>query len=273
MSRRDELPGFGPARPRPRRAWMTGRMAFGLVLLALGLLWTFDNLDLVEAERITRWWPALLLAWGLSRILGLFGRPRLLSGLVWSAIGGWLLLRVTGVVDRDLLEFWPLALIVVGSVIVYRAVRGRSPAADEDDAPQLSAFACLGGLERKVISAGFRGGEVSAVMGGAVIDLRPSRLENGRAVIDVLALFGGIDLVVPEGWRIRSDVAAVLGGFDDKTLPPDVPQAPTLIVRGIVALGGIDVKHEADSDRARRRRAARLAPDRWHGDAAAERRE
>ena len=51
---------------------------------------------------------------------------------------------------------------------------------------------------------------------------------------------------VPDEGRDDSRLRAVLGGFQDSTPPPADPNAPTLVVRGWVLMGGIDVKNESD---------------------------
>jgi hypothetical protein len=251
-----------------RRSLLSGRLIVGLLFLVAGVLWTLDNLGLVESERITRWWPALLLAWGICRLTGTFGRRRPLSGAIWTFVGGWLLLRALNLVPIGLFDLWPVALILLGSTLVYRAWRGRAPAGmDTDDQPLLNAFALMGGVDRKVVTERFRGGEVSAVMGGVVIDLRSAKLAENRASIDVFAMWGGIDLVVAEGWRVVSEVTPIMGGFEDNTVPPAETNAPTLVVRGLAIMGGVEVKHTTDeggSDaraEARRRRRER----RMHG--------
>ena len=43
---------------------ITPRLIVGFGILALGLLWTLDNLDILESEPITRWWPVLLIVIG-----------------------------------------------------------------------------------------------------------------------------------------------------------------------------------------------------------------
>jgi len=88
---------------------------------------------------------------------------------------------------------------------------------------------------------------VSAVFGGATLDMREARLDPG-ATVDALALFGGVDVIVPTGWRVDLGGLPIFGGYDDKTtgdgdLPPD---APVLRVAATAIFGGVDVKNERD---------------------------
>jgi predicted membrane protein len=235
--------GPQPAR-RTSRNWISGRLVFGLLLLAFGLLWTLDNLDLVETESVLRFWPAPLLAWGLCMLTGLLCRRRPLAGVIWTMIGGWLLLWELDVVPFGLFDLWPLVLVIIGATLVGRAWRGGAfSASATEKEPTLSAFVMMGGIERKVSAQSFRGGEVNAVMGGADIDLRGATLASEGAILDVFAMFGGVDVIVPEGWRVIGHVTPVLGAFEDSTMPPTEPNAPTLNVRGLAVMGGVEVKH------------------------------
>jgi len=250
------------------RNWLTGRMIFGLLLLGFGAIWTLDNLDILEGSSITRYWPALLLAWGICLLTGIGCRRRLLAGSIWTFIGGWLLAWELELVEYSIFDLWPIALIFLGGILIFRAWRGRSFRSPErDDDPVLNTFVVMGGAERKVVSESFRGGEVSAIMGGADIDLCSATLAPNGALVDVFAMFGGVDLIVPEGWRVIGQVTPILGGFEDNTVPPLDPAAPTLKVRGMAIMGGVEVKHAdgAASRRAARRHGRHTAWEHHHG--------
>jgi len=80
------------------------------------------------------------------------------------------------------------------------------------------------------------------MFGGNTIDLREAVFESNVCEIDVFCMFGGIDVRVPEGVDVDNQTIAVFGGSDTKRLPPPDPGAPTVVVRGFVAFGGLTVK-------------------------------
>ena len=230
------------------RPLVTGRLLWGLVVLTLGVLWTLDNLGQLDASQVVRWWPAVALAWGLMLLTGTAGRKRTGAGWFWTILGGLAILRPLGIAALDLFDFWPVVLILVGASLVYRSWTGRSWVDSGTEAgPRLRASAFLGGSDRKVITQEFASGEVNAVIAGMTVDFRGSRLAAGRGVVDVFAMWGGVDLIVPEGWRIESDVTPILGAFQDRTAPPGDAAAPTLLVRGSVVMGGIEVRNNERS--------------------------
>jgi hypothetical protein len=79
-------------------------------------------------------------------------------------------------------------------------------------------------------------------MGGCELDLRNAEI-NGEAVIDVFALWGGIEIRVPEDWSIDSRIVPVMGGVEEKmrTVPGDPAHRVTL--RGFAIMSGIEIKN------------------------------
>ena len=105
--------------------------------------------------------------------------------------------------------------------------------------------AIFGGGKRRIESKEFRGGSAVAVFGGYNIDLRDAGMAGESATIDVNALFGGMDIRVPDTWKVEVRASAIFGGVDDKTVPPRTTagvKPPLLIVTGFAAFGGIVVK-------------------------------
>jgi len=96
---------------------------------------------------------------------------------------------------------------------------------------------------RRVVNTAprFLGGSATAVFGGVEVDLTGATIE-GEAVLDAVALFGGVDVEVPTGWRVVLDGPAIFGGNESHVPPPREDDAPTLHVRGTAIFGGVDVK-------------------------------
>jgi predicted membrane protein len=87
----------------------------------------------------------------------------------------------------------------------------------------------------------FSGGAYTAVFGGLTINLRKVRLQ-GDVAINVTAIFGGIDLIVPDDVQIVANVIPVLGGLDNKFPSSRNPNAPRIVVNGNAVFGGITIK-------------------------------
>jgi len=82
-----------------------------------------------------------------------------------------------------------------------------------------------------------------AVMGGVDMDLRHAEIDGPEIVITAVAFWGGIQIVVPEGFDVELEGFSFMGGRDLKLRNvPRVPGSPRIRVRGFAIMGGIDVK-------------------------------
>ena len=63
------------------------------------------------------------------------------------------------------------------------------------------------------------------------------------AVVDVFAMWGGIEIRVPEDWAVSNQVVPLMGGVEDKTRPPRGGTAHRLTLRGVAFMGGIEIKN------------------------------
>ena len=108
----------------PRRGWKAdSRLIPGLVLVLLGILLMLANLGLLEIERLWRFWPVILIAFGLHRILEKPAHRRG-SGVVLLVVGIVFQLRNLGWMPLNLghlEQYWPLILIVVGIYTIWRS--------------------------------------------------------------------------------------------------------------------------------------------------------
>ena len=223
---------------------ITGRLVFGAVLVTLGILWTLDNLGLTDASEFVRWWPALVMGYGLLRLTGLDGTRRVVSGALFVLAGGWMLAHSLGYAHVSIFRLWPVFMIFIGATLVWRSMRGPAATTDSSDANAYPRpFAFMGGNVRTIASQSLVGLEATAVMGGVEADLRGARSRGSEVVAEVFTWWGGIELIVPDDWRVVSEVMPVMGGVEDKTRLAEGGGATTLIVRGLVVMGGLEIKN------------------------------
>jgi hypothetical protein len=81
------------------------------------------------------------------------------------------------------------------------------------------------------------------VFGGADLDLREATLAGPEITIWVISLFGGSDIVVPEGMHVELSSFALFGADRLKLEGPEPePGAPVVHVRTVSLFSGTDVK-------------------------------
>jgi len=230
-------------------------VVIGALIVLVGVLLLLQNMNIPGIHDIWRFWPAALIVLGLARLT----EPWRPTALLWAAIlivvGTGLLVDNLDIVHIEIGVFiWPLLLIVFGISLLVRNMESRAarasgnPAIPTSKGGDLSHFAVFGGGKRRVDSADFKGGDLFAFFGGVDLDLSRGCTipPAGEAVIEANAIFGGVDLRVPESWRVDIRGVGIFGGFEDKTLPPRDPlpgNAPRLVINGYAIFGGVSVKN------------------------------
>lgn len=221
------------------------RIAFGVLLIALGTVLTVSNFDWLEVDLdLLDLWPLLFLAVGLSKLL----RGDLVGGLVVFGIGAVFALAEfhPEVGYDDVFEQWPLFLVAIGVLVVLRSIfpapetRSRE---DEAAAEGRSGLAIFRTVRARPETDAYRGDQLVAVIGGVDLDLERAALHPEGALVEVFAFWGAIEIRVPHSWEVDVQVIPVMGGSEDKSRKdgPTPVGAPRLVVRGLVVMGGVEV--------------------------------
>lgn len=134
-----------------------------------------------------------------------------------------------------------IASAIVAAITKQRLVSSGSEPDDEFD-----VVAIYEGHAFASTAPALRQAKVLTWYGGGTIDLREATLHQDGARLTVRALFGGIQLVVPETWRVEADVRAVFGGVADGRDPDRIaPDGPVLRLDGFAIFGGVWIVSEA----------------------------
>jgi predicted membrane protein len=257
------MPLTPPSTPRLDRAALRDRMhsasyrgrtatpqlIIGVFIMIAGLLLTADRLDLFDFTGVLRFWPVPIIGMGLGMLVNRTDSQGRFWGSVWLLLGTWLLLNSLGIVRVGIGQvFWPLVLVFIGVKLVTHAMRHEvNPGTAGSGA---SLFAVMGESKRISNENPFKGGQMSAFMGGCQMDLRQAVIPGGgEAVIDVFSIMGGLEVWVPSNWTVVSQIVPVMGSVDDKRLPMPPPQVPAtdtpprLVLRGQIVMSGLTIKN------------------------------
>jgi hypothetical protein len=226
---------------------VTPQLILGVAVLAVGVVFLLNNLGVPLAAQALRYWPAALVIVGALKLFRAGNSPAMFGAIIWLAGGSWLLLNNLGLITLSFWQavrtFWPIALVAAGVSMVLRTLRRKSgPPALVENKNTLNVTAILGGVTRAIGASDFKGGEINAVLGGVNLDLSKATFQ-GEVVFDIFAMWGGIELRVPDGWIVdSSQLSVILGGYEDQTRPVSDRGAPRLILRGSVTMSGVEVK-------------------------------
>jgi predicted membrane protein len=237
---------------------ITGRLIVGALLIFFGLLFTLDNFGVVDAGDVLAYWPMILVVVGLLRVAQPRHPGQRVFGFVMVALGLFFQAQELGWTDMRFHDLWPVILVIVGGSLVWRAfergrgfhegwaVRATPHEGERTTLPHQSDFAFMGGVHRVVESPDYRGGDATAVMGAVELDLRGATIATPPAVLDVFALWGGVEITVPPEWKVDVRATPILGGIDNKArsgLSSAGGTEQVFVVRGTALMGGVEIKN------------------------------
>jgi predicted membrane protein len=223
-----------------------GGAIWGGIILVVGVAFLLDNLGILPLDKLFRFWPLFLIAAGTAKLMR---REHRVWGISVFLVGVLFLLDNFGFAHFRWSQLWPLALIVGGIMLIWNSLEARKNAGPATVGPDtLNELAIFGGIERRVTTQSFQGGQATAVFGGVEIDLRQAGMDSDSAILDVNAIFGGCEIRVPETWTIVTEGQGIFGGYADSTIRTGVedltnPKKKTLLIRGAAVFGGVEIKN------------------------------
>ena len=228
-------------------------IVFGAFIIVVGLFALLDNLHLFDAHRVQPFWPLVFVALGAVKLAQARRGGHVIVGGVLVALGAGMTLQNLGLVHFEWRQMWPVALILVGLNVISKSFRPRGDAAacmtsepgqrNErlEHGARIEASATMSGIVLKNDSQEFTGGDISAVMGAVEIDLRQAAIAT-EAVLHLSIIMGGVEIKVPREWSISVNGSPMLGGIEDKTVPPMTP-GKRLVIEGSVIMGGVEISN------------------------------
>ncbi|WP_199118540.1 LiaF domain-containing protein [Pedobacter sp. ASV28] len=254
----------------------SGKVWAGLFIIGIGSLLLLNNFGLHLPHWIFKW-STLLIAIGL--FVGARHNFRNSGWFIMVLIGSYFTLRDI-FRDYDMSNIvLPLMLVVLGLYLILkpkgtnnfhkerwkrrndrfnrrfeRLDSFSSPNPNEPAAPNhdktysnhdyIDSVNVFGGSQQTIFSKNLKGGEITAIFGGGDLNLTQADFQ-GEIVIDVTAIFGGLKVIIPPTWQIKSEVTAIFGGVDDKRAiqPIEQDQNKLVILRGVVLFGGVEIKN------------------------------
>jgi hypothetical protein len=229
---------------RNRELGAAERMVPAIILIGIGALFLLNNLHIIYAREILRYWPALIIAVGVVKLVDSSDARGRTGGGVLIGVGGILMARSLGYLDVSIGALWPLILIGVGLMLLFD--RTTFNFGEKSRASGSKESAVFSGGKRKIADQDFTSAQFDAVFGGFEVDMRQAQMAGDEATLDLNAVFGGIEVRIPVSCSVVLKGAGVFGAFDDSTAQPDprlFPNPKKLIVKGGAVFGGVEIKN------------------------------
>lgn len=220
------------------------RILWGIVLIFIGVIWGLNRTGVADINIFfDGWWTLFII---VPSIISLFERgSNKTSSIIFLVIGILLLLASQGVFEFETL--WeillPAIVILIGLSLIFGHkvdfnVKEKTKCLDSDDTE--SIFAAFG--EQNVSKSGekFEKANLNAIFGAVKLDLREAKLEK-ETIIGAWAIFGGIEILVPEDCIVKVKATPVFGEVsNERKNNEDVKK--TIYIEAYAIFGGLDIK-------------------------------
>jgi len=217
----------------------TGNWLWGLCIMAFGVLWLLNQVNVLEFSVFFRgWWTLFIIIPCLISMVQIGINTGSLIGL---GVGVILLLAQNEIVEVSII--FPLIVIVVGLSILFKRPFHTSknwapPAvptgADKDHAAVFSGQTISPEGER------YTGGSFSAVFGGIKLDLRRAVIDQDIR-IETTSVFGGVELFIPDYCRVVTKGTHVFGGTTNRRKGPQPTTGPIIYLESTCIFGGVTI--------------------------------
>jgi len=111
------------------RGGARGQVTFGLFMIVAGVVLVLDHLGIVQIGSFGSWWPLLVVALGLGKILSPRPERDLAEGVMLVLLGAWFLSVVHQWMGLTWRNSWPLIFVAFGAKTVFRALVPAPPKA------------------------------------------------------------------------------------------------------------------------------------------------
>lgn len=219
---------------------MLKKVLCGLTIALVGVILLLSNLHVIPKDMmIFEFWPVLLILFGIFDMVD--ERRVHVGNLLVSYIGIYFLLFNFDIIT---ISFWkivlPLFLITIGISLLWPK-KHRAPKHDGKKDVNLHSFFS------DVVSRGdgkeFEQADLTAIFGGATLDLRGAIPKGKSCYCNVTTVFGGCDIIMDDTMNVNTDgLTCIFGGVDDHKRQSPKEAKTTLYLVGTVVFGGIDIK-------------------------------
>jgi predicted membrane protein len=220
----------------------------GILFILFGISMLLQQLGLWDSgDLISTWWPMILIAIGLTKLTSKSGSKT--SGVILTLIGLFFQMKELNLITVSIAEiFWPVIIIAIGiSILIPRKTFNSDYKvfSKEINDEVIDKFSLFSAIKARNISGNFRGGSLVTIFGGIDLDLRDSIISKDGAKLEVTAVFGGMNIIVPSEWRVVVKGVPIFGGCSNKTHSNNSANenAPVLVINYFAAFGGLDVRN------------------------------
>ncbi len=217
----------------------------GIFVILIGLILATNALELTNIDIFFEgWWTLFII---VPSIIGLVKEENKLGSIIWLGIGVTALLFARGIISFSMISklTLPVFIILVGLGILSNSFKSNNVAekmkeVKGESLKETDIAAIFSGQKINFAGQEFRGIELNAIFGGIELDLREANIKKDQ-VIEATAIFGRIDIMVPQNVNVVVKPIGIFGGTSNSTRKSKDNKV-TIYVTSTAIFGGVEIK-------------------------------
>lgn len=222
---------------------MSVKNVIGIILILFGIGYLLNALNVLDfnlGRFFYNWYPILIILFGIH----LLSNKKFIFGSIVSIFGLLLQLEQLNVVDVNIWQLvFPFALVGIGiNMIVKKNKHSPRSLNDFRVEKNFEINNVFSSDERNVNSSSLERGEVFSLFGSARVDMSNSIISDNNFYLEMTAIFGSIDIRLPEDCRIELKGTPIFGSIDDRSKANPI-SSKKVVLDCTCVFGGIDIRN------------------------------
>lgn len=220
---------------------------WGLAFIAVGGIIALNALGITDIDLLfPGWWAILFII--LPCFIDLFKNESKTGNIIGILIGAVLFLCCQGILDFSIFGklLIPAILIAIGISFIFKDLFGKKIS------QKIKEITASSNSEKVEFCSTFSGQKIdftnqvienctlTAIFGAIDADFRNAIITEDK-VITVSAIFGGIEILLPDNVNVKIKSTSIFGGIDSKK-HDHIENAHTIYIDGSCIFGGTSIK-------------------------------
>ena len=222
------------------------KILWGIVFITIGLILGLNALEITNINLFFNgWWTLFII---IPCFIDLFKDKDKTGNIIGLLIGILLLLACQDILSFDIILKLaiPVILVIIGLSFIFKdiinsKVKNEIKKLNKNSNDNNDYCATFGRVTVDFTNEEFKGCSLSAIFGAATCDIRKSKI-NKDVVINASSIFGGIEIFVPDGYKVKVSSTSIFGGVENEYNNNDTDAAKTIYINATCIFGGIEIK-------------------------------
>lgn len=162
-------------------------------------------------------------------------QKRIIAGLLIILVG------LSFIVEVPILQFgFALLVIWIGIKVLTGKEKNSLISETKTSENTLTRVLIFSGINQKMFSENFKGGELVTIFGSSKIDLSEVKTKRKDPKLELVTVFGEIMIILPPNWKVKSEGVGILGTFDNQT-KQTTQKGPQIDIEGASIFGSVKI--------------------------------